>query len=716
MERPDFKEIRRLTDLLEKLDASFEELFTGTEALEMSLKDLCGEVLFKQARESLKAISVDELKNSKAGIRTQALLDAGYRTLYDLSELSDEEMTAIQGIGEKQAAQIRLLTEEFQRNLVKRERIRLSGDENDAAGMRLLTALARFRKADEVKRDADGIRREVHDFIAETLDGIRIRSGLRWIFSRRGTRRETLRAINRLSDYCAGSQFGRVSRFISLYGEAAGMDEAGALSDFRRNSASYYAILENITGETADSLIYSSIPSGMAAEISKTELNLRGFKGTLRPYQKFGAQYVLHQGKVLLGDEMGLGKTIQAIAVMAHLYANGTGSRFLVVCPASVMINWCREIRKFSDIPAFLLHGETLEDTFSGWEAECGAAVTNYESMRKILGKIDNRMRLSLLVVDEAHYIKNPSAQRTKNVRALGDESERILMMSGTPLENKVYEMCELIDFVRPDLTNSVREYMGMRQADAFREMISPVYLRRRAEQVLTELPPLTVSGEWCTMTEEDSRCYREEIRKKNFMGMRRVSFLQDEMALSSKAVRLKELCEEAAEEGKKVLVYSYFRDTLRKVRDFLGSMCAGEITGSTPVPERQAVVDRFTESTGGSILLCQIQSGGTGLNIQAASVVIFCEPQIKPSLEKQAAARARRMGQLSSVLVCRLLCENTVDEAVLDILEEKQQEFNLYADESAAAEAADRLADADWIQGVIEAERLKYLPAVVEG
>ena len=112
-------------------------------------------------------------------------------------------------------------------------------------------------------------------------------------------------------------------------------------------------------------------------------------------------------------------------------------------------------------------------------------------------------------------------------------------------------------------------------------------------------------------------------------------------------------------------------------------------------------------------MLVCQIQSGGTGLNIQAASVVIFCEPQIKPSLTRQALSRVYRMGQVRTVLVYHLLCEDTVDEAVMKILDTKQIEFDLFAEESVLADAADDLADREWIGSVIEEERRKYLPAI---
>ena len=137
-------------------------------------------------------------------------------------------------------------------------------------------------------------------------------------------------------------------------------------------------------------------------------------------------------------------------------------------------------------------------------------------------------------------------------------------------------------------------------------------------------------------------------------------------------------------------------------------------LSGDTPVAHRQDIVDRFGEAKDGSILLCQIIAGGVGLNIQAASMVIFCEPQIKPSLTSQALSRVYRMGQVRNVTVYHLLCPETIDEEMMLVLEQKQNEFDNYAGESVLAGAFDNLMDKEWISDVIEKESKKYLPAVL--
>ena len=168
-------------------------------------------------------------------------------------------------------------------------------------------------------------------------------------------------------------------------------------------------------------------------------------------------------------------------------------------------------------------------------------------------------------------------------------------------------------------------------------------------------------------------------------MAMRQVSWDVPDLSKSAKAKRLLELCAEAEEDGRKVIVFSYFRETIRAVQQILNNRALDPITGSVPSARRQQLVDEFTAAPDGTVLICQVQAGGTGLNIQAASVVIFCEPQIKPSIESQAISRAYRMGQVRSVMVYRLLSDNTVDERIMELLHEKRDVFDFFADESAA-------------------------------
>jgi SNF2 family DNA or RNA helicase len=169
------------------------------------------------------------------------------------------------------------------------------------------------------------------------------------------------------------------------------------------------------------------------------------------------------------------------------------------------------------------------------------------------------------------------------------------------------------------------------------------------------------------------------------------------------------EIVEEAEDNGRRVIVYSYFREVLDRVARLLPGHVFGPITGSVPANKRQEIVDRFSAAAGGAVLAAQIQAGGVGLNIQAASVVVICEPQLKPTTEWQAIARARRMGQLNSVQVHRLLSEDAVDERIVDILATKSRLFDEFARISETADAAPEAVDiseAELARRVLAAER----------
>lgn len=682
MNKPNFKDLKKLINAIYDANAAFKNIYNDRTLQESNIKQICNKIAGIEARKELFNIPVDELKKARAGIRVQALVDAGYTSLGQLAKATDYEIQSLDGIGEKQTEAIRNVVTEFANSLASRVTIRLDPDDNSENAddnAELITELANYLNSEKVRRDVSEGSSNLDDYAQRIKNSGMIRNGFHWIFSSGVSKQNTVTMAEDIYEFVSSSFFDNMLHAINQYQEASHTTKVAAMEAFNRNSA---------------------------------EFNLDGFSGSLRAYQIFGAKYILHQKKVLLGDEMGLGKTIQAIAAMAHIQVTQQKKcYFLIVCPASVLINWARELKKFSRIEAFIIHGQTLEDSFERWKDNGGAAITNYESMGKIVDRIDNHMSLSMLVIDEAHYMKNPDAKRTMYIRRLDNESERILLMTGTPLENSVDEMCNLIDFVRPDMTEQVKALANISHLPQFKESLAPVYIRRTRQQVLKELPEIAQEQEWCSLTDTDKDTYKDAIVSGRFSDMRRVSFLQDDMTTSSKCMRLLELLDQAESEGRKVIIYSFFRETISKVSDLLGRRCIGVISGDTKMSTRQFLVDKLGEAPGGSALVSQIIAGGIGLNIQAASIVVFCEPQIKPSLESQAISRVYRMGQVRSVLVYRLLCPDTIDDEMMLILDEKQAEFDNYADESVVAGAFDNIMDKEWITKAIEKERQKYLP-----
>jgi SNF2 family DNA or RNA helicase len=285
--------------------------------------------------------------------------------------------------------------------------------------------------------------------------------------------------------------------------------------------------------------------------------------------------------------------------------------------------------------------------------------------------------------------VKNPNAKRSQAVSQVAADSERVLFLTGTPIENRVGEFRNLVAYLRPEIAGGMGTEHAVLGAKAFRTAAAPVYLRRNQEDVLTELPDLVQVEEWEEFGTEDGAAYRTAVEEGNFMAMRRAAFAVSHPRGSAKLTRLLEIAKEAMANSRKVVVFSYFRDVLGVVAEALGPLARGPITGSTPTVERQQLVDNFTNADKPSVLLCQIEAGGVGLNIQAASVVILCEPQVKPSTEAQAVARAHRMGQVRSVQMHRLLIADSVDQRMLELLSTKTALFNAYARQSAIAEAS---------------------------
>ena len=276
------------------------------------------------------------------------------------------------------------------------------------------------------------------------------------------------------------------------------------------------------------------------------------------------------------------------------------------------------------------------------WIRNGGVAVTTFETLAWFEGRSRTRRDLGCVVVDEAHYIKNPDALRTQRTARLIDSRDRAILLTGTPLENRIEEFRNLVGYLRPDLVVDANELAPRR----FRRQVAPAYLRRNQEDVLTELPELVEVDEWLPMSADG----RSRLPRRGRGGQLHGDAPGGHAARarkSEKMQRLIEIVEEAEDNGRRVIVFSHFREVLDQVARSLPGQVFGPLTGSVPAATRQAMVDQFSAAGHGAVLVAQIVAGGVGLNIQAASVVVICEPQLKPTTEWQAIARAHRMGQL---------------------------------------------------------------------
>ncbi|MCR4586575.1 MAG: DEAD/DEAH box helicase family protein [Lachnospiraceae bacterium] len=683
------QEAAKLAESLRALEGRKAELSAEITGLYKKLKD-------EGVRKLLKDTPPEKLKNIDPEIRLTGLEEAGIDNVAALAGKSASQLTAIKGIGEESAQKIQLATLKLKELVLSEYRFFLDAAVLGSEEKKLITAVEEYDSAsaifDEAARAASVLEHKTAQAKEYSKAG---QSMFGYLVSKKESR-ERAKDINDELKSLLGSEQCRQWRGLKeKYRSAASAAASSACEKFSKNSAAFYTGLEYILKETGtakkqklgEEKLKYALPSELAEEIEKFEPDHSLMISRLRPYQEFGTRYILSRGRVLLGDDMGLGKTIQAIASIAHLKARG-GKYFLVICPLSVLTNWSREIPKHSKMEVLAIYGSDRGDEFEQWIKEGGIAVTTYETVKKL--ELPEGMIIDMLVVDEAHYVKNRAAQRTKSVLKYADMSEYVVFMSGTPLENKVEEMNGLVEVLNPNVAAELKKPGTLSRPEIYRKTVAPVYLRRQREDVLKELPPLVESEEWCRMTDKEKECYRGALLKsrRSFMPLRYAVWKAED---SSKAERFLELWEQAMEEGRKLLVFSYFLEVLDRLRQLLSERAAFvcRIDGSVPAGERQGMIDEFESAAAGAVILSQVISGGVGLNIQSASVVVFCEPQIKPSIEDQAVARAYRMGQARSVLVYRLLTQNAIDERMMEILKTKREDFNKYAAESEVGETA---------------------------
>ena len=653
----------------------------------LNIRDAAENYILFESRKLMEDIPVEELSRAKMGVRVKVLRDSGYNTIADLDRASLYELEAINGISMDGAMLIKGIIRQIAEQARIGIKLKLSLDSQTLETTAIVVTAAKFmRSCNFSKIAAQLLRDNSQNIAAAQQDLAPCKSYLNWFFTPKPQKKTAQKAYEFLGGMITGEYGQTVQQLIASMANLEHLSPESAWKEFSLNPVKFFNLIEQeapgLLGN--DDKLYG-LPEELAQEVKTETVPSSGLLCTLRNYQEWGVRYILHQKRVLLGDEMGLGKTVQAIAAMVSL-KNAGASHFAVVCPASVLTNWCREIKKYStNLTPIKIHGADKQTAFQQWLNQGGVAVTNYETIGQLV--LPEGFHFSMLVVDEAHYIKNPCAQRTIHTQKLIPQAEYLLFMTGTSLENRVDEMVNLLSMLQPETAAQVRGMESLANAPRFRELISPVYYRRRREDVLTELPELIQNQEWCTMLPEERQLYEDTIMQGQFTPARQLSWNVGNLTQSSKALRMMEIIREAMEENRKIIVFSFFLNTLRQISEYLGAQCVGTITGAVSPQMRQEMVDQFEKAPAGSVLAAQIQAGGTGLNIQAASVVIFCEPQLKPSAESQAVGRAYRMGQTRNVLVYRLLCEDTLDENIMQMLEGKQELFNAFADESEAAQ-----------------------------
>jgi non-specific serine/threonine protein kinase len=452
----------------------------------------------------------------------------------------------------------------------------------------------------------------------------------------------------------------------------------------------------------------------------------REIRATLRPYQVQGTAWLHFLTQLGLGaclaDDMGLGKTLQVLALLATLRRRqGAGDRTpsLLVIPASLLGNWRREAERFTpSLKLTFLH--PAENTRQAIDriakspekklADTDLAVTTYSMLNRQewLGQV----RWNLIILDEAQAIKNPSTAQSRSARKL-DARGRIVL-TGTPVENRLGDLWSLFDFLNPGLLGSARVFRDFvrqleeRQEDQFgplRRLVGPYILRRLKtdRRIIADLPEKIETNSYCKLSKAQIGLYDAAIKQlqnrlRGAEGIARKGIvLQVLMRLkqicnhpsqltgdgdyrpadSGKFLRLGELCEEIASRQEKVLIFTQFREITCPLADFLARIFGRQglvLHGTVSVGKRKGLIEQFGREDGPPFFVLSLKAGGIGLNLTEASHIIHFDRWWNPAVENQATDRAFRIGQTKNVLVHKFVTTGTVEERIDQMLAEKQR------------------------------------------
>lgn len=437
------------------------------------------------------------------------------------------------------------------------------------------------------------------------------------------------------------------------------------------------------------------------------------------PFQRAGIAYAMAHPATLIADEMGLGKTIQAIGLVN---ANEKIKNIVVICPASLKLMWLREMERWLTRPM----------TVAIAPEDADVVITNYEQLHKLpVRKVD------VLIVDEAHYLKNPKTKRTKAVRAWAKAANRRLFLTGTPILNRPIELHSIVDMLDPGnwpFWPFAKRYCAAYQgrfgwdmtgasnlAELQERLRSTIMVRRLKRDVLTELPPkrrqiievevgmaasavgaeAAAERRWAearaeaSLTAEvaeelgDEAAYEAAVRRLSDLDQvifEEMSGLRHDTALA-KAPAVADHVELLLASVPKVVVMAHHHDVIDLIQDRLAAYGAVSLTGRDNQDTRQDAVDRFQADPEVRVFVGSIQAAGVGITLTAASVVVFAELDWVPGNMSQAEDRLHRIGQTESVLVQHLVIDDSMDARLAKTLVAKQTVLDAAMDDEVARE-----------------------------
>lgn len=443
-------------------------------------------------------------------------------------------------------------------------------------------------------------------------------------------------------------------------------------------------------------------------KLSKKDLSI------LRDYQITGVKWLYNIYKCELGgvlaDEMGLGKSIQFIYLIKEIIKENKDAKILIVCPTSLVYNWQKEFEKFGqDISLKVMYGnkEKRHNEFDNITEN--VIITSYGLIRED-EEYYKKINFEVMAIDEAQSIKNATTGITKCVKKINAKVK--FALTGTPLENNVSELWSIFDYIMPGYLTNLKAFntkYAIKDIDGestkvlinLQKQIAPFILRRKKSDVLTDLPPKIENNIFIDLNEKQKNVYAMEVKKtrkemdeiieKEGYDKARFKILQLLTKLrqlcidpkivyenytgeSSKITEVTKVCKEVISNGHKILLFSSFKTAIDILnREFTNEgISTYVIDGSVGAKKRNELVDKFNNDDTNCFLIT-IKSGGTGLNLTSADVVIHLDLWWNPQVENQATDRAHRIGQKNTVEVIKLICKGTIEEKILELQNKKK-------------------------------------------
>lgn len=449
----------------------------------------------------------------------------------------------------------------------------------------------------------------------------------------------------------------------------------------------------------------------MLLDVSNTNFNIpKNLNGVLRNYQEKGFKWLntldyLDFGGIL-GDEMGLGKTFQTIAFLL----SKEDSKSLIVAPTSLVFNWYSEFKKFAPSLKVVMVNKSpseREEIIKDYK-KYDILITTYNLVKRDLESY-KKIFFHYVILDEAQNIKNPSSQNAKSVKEL--KSKNRFALTGTPIENSLMELWSIFDFIMPNYLYdenkfTTRYYRRLEEEpviiEELKRLVTPFILRRYKKDVIKELPDKIEKKLIIPMEEEQKKVYKaysdhikalieKKVINDEFKSskieilsyitkLRQIaidpSLVMDKyLGGSGKMEAILELVTQGIEENHKILIFSQFTSVLKNISKLfkLNDISFSYLDGLTPSKERGKLVEDFNKNSN-SVFLISLKAGGTGLNLTSADIVIHFDPWWNPAVEDQASDRAHRIGQKNVVEVIKMISENSVEEKIVNLQEEKRK------------------------------------------